>query len=71
MSKSYIGTCSICGGDVTVPHIWHGVRPPTPTCDSCGAVKVKDKGSVIPMQPRGSRYPVQRWLDTLKGVQDE
>lgn len=44
-----IGTCSICGGRVTVPHIWGGVTPPTPTCDHCGATAAAH-GPVIPMQ---------------------
>lgn len=48
MNKT-IGTCSICGGRVTVPHIWGGVTPPTPTCESCGA-RAASHGPVIPMQ---------------------
>ena len=32
-----IGTCSRCGGTVTVPDVWGGVIPPTPTCSACGA----------------------------------
>ncbi len=44
-----LGTCSICGGAVTVPHVWMGLLPPTPTCMCCGA-KARDNGPVIPMQ---------------------
>ena len=48
MNKT-IGTCSICGGRVTVPHIWGGAIPPTPTCESCGAMAASH-GPVIEMQ---------------------
>lgn len=58
-----IGTCSICGGRVTLPSIWHGVIPPVPTCEGCGGTK-RDHGPVIEMQPRrdqstmnGQLYP--------------
>lgn len=43
-----IGTCSICGGPVTVPDLWGGVVPPIPTCSQCGAVKA-GHGPVIEM----------------------
>lgn len=47
-----VGTCSICGGDVVVPVIWHGVVPPTPQCVSCHAVaEDQNKKRVIPMRP--------------------
>lgn len=46
-----IGTCSICGGPVTVPYVWHGVTPPTKQCEQCGAVPVDTYGPVIPMRP--------------------
>lgn len=45
-----IGTCSICGGAVQTPDIWHGIVPPTPTCTQCGAHKA-DHGPVIDMKP--------------------
>ena len=34
-----LGRCSICGGRVTVPTIWSGTIPPTPTCEVCGAIE--------------------------------
>jgi hypothetical protein len=46
-----IGTCSICGGRVTVPKDWMCIFPPTPTCESCGAIAA-EHGPVIPMNPR-------------------
>lgn len=55
-----IGECSICGGDVSVPHIWHGIFPPKPTCSRCGAQA--RSGPVIDMRPvsnRGNREPHQ------------
>lgn len=51
-NETTIGTCSICSGPVTVPTIWHGVIPPTPTCRKCGAIKAADYGPVIKMEPR-------------------
>lgn len=48
--KTIIGKCSICGGRVTVPHIWMSVEPPSPTCDGCHAV-AENTGPVIPMRP--------------------
>lgn len=50
MSNMTVGTCSICGGRVSVPMVWHGIIPPTPTCENCGAVAAQH-GPVIPMQP--------------------
>jgi hypothetical protein len=43
-----VGTCSLCGGRVTVPFAWMGVIPPTPKCASCGA-HAASHGPVIPM----------------------
>ena len=45
-----IGSCSICGGRVTVPAVYWSVVPPTPTCEDCGAVEDK-KLPVVPMKP--------------------
>lgn len=50
MSTQTLGTCSICGGRVTVPLVWWGIIPPEPTCQSCGA-HAKDHGPVIDMTP--------------------
>ena len=50
-----LGTCSLCGGAVSVPQIWHGVIPPVPTCESCGATKKEDNGPVIDMVPSSPR----------------
>lgn len=50
MNDQTIGTCSICGGPVTVPAVWHSVLPAVPQCRSCGAVAASH-GPVIPMRP--------------------
>ena len=50
MSYTVVGTCSLCGGMVTVPTVWSAVIPATPTCQQCGAVAAIH-GPVIPMQP--------------------
>lgn len=40
-----LGTCSLCGGVVTIPTVYMSTSSPVPTCASCGAVPVKAKGS--------------------------
>lgn len=50
MSYTVVGTCSLCGGMVTVPTVWMCTIPPTPTCQSCGA-HAPMHGPVIQMQP--------------------
>ena len=45
------GTCGNCGGRVSVPTIWLGIHPPTPQCESCGAVPKNAHGPVIEMEP--------------------
>jgi len=47
-----IGTCSICGGNVTLPNVWGGVVLPTPTCERCGATAKPPELPAIPMNPR-------------------
>lgn len=57
MNTQTVGRCSICGGRVSVPAVWMGIYPPTPTCDKCGATaKPEDGLPVIPMTPRGSSW---------------
>lgn len=48
--NTFIGICSICGGQVAVPTEWLGIFPPRPTCMNCGAL-AKEAGPVIPMEP--------------------
>ncbi len=43
-----IGSCSLCGGSVSIPTMWWSVEPPVPTCDSCYA-RAQPQGPVIPM----------------------
>lgn len=45
-----LGTCSLCGGPVTVPDVWGGILPPVPCCQSCGAVRKQPHGPVIDME---------------------
>ena len=46
-----VGTCSLCGGGVMLPSIWHGVDSPPAQCDECGAI-AQNPGPVIPMEPQ-------------------
>ena len=46
-----IGTCSWCGGRVTVPEHWMGMSPPIPTCENCGAKAKHPWGPAIEMEP--------------------
>lgn len=48
---SVVGSCSLCGGPVTIPTVWMAVIPPVPRCAHCGAVAASH-GPVIPMRPR-------------------
>lgn len=50
-NESTIGTCSICGGPVTVQTIVWSIFPPTPRCRNCGAYAATNNGPVIPMTP--------------------
>lgn len=45
-----VGTCSECGGRVTLPAAWMGMNPPIPTCQSCGAREKQPHGPVIEME---------------------
>ena len=49
MMDRVVGTCSLCGGQVTLPGIWSGVVPPVPQCSSCHAT-AKSSGPVIEME---------------------
>ncbi len=50
-SKTIVGTCSLCGGCVSVPKLFWSVISPTPTCESCGATAKPNHGPIIPMSP--------------------
>lgn len=50
-NKQTVGTCSICGGPVTVPIVFHSIVPPVPQCDACGAVAAPKTWPVVPMVP--------------------
>ncbi len=45
------GTCSLCGGPVSVPDNWMCGIPAVPTCEQCGATAAQH-GPVIPMVPQ-------------------
>jgi len=47
-----LGTCSICGGPVTIPKFWNSQIPPVPSCNNCGATKKQPHyGAKIEMEP--------------------
>jgi len=54
------GTCSLCGGRVTLPSAWYGTTPPIPTCESCGATKKSPHGGVIEMEPPRRKSLVEK-----------
>jgi hypothetical protein len=56
MTKRTIGTCSLCGGAVTVPTVWLGTVSPVPQCETCHATPKKPHGPVIEMAP-----PERNW----------
>ena len=57
MTKT-IGTCSRCGGPVTVPTAWYATVPPVPTCAHCGATKAQPYGPVIEMDEPAPRHSI-------------
>jgi hypothetical protein len=61
--KQTIGTCSICGGPVTVPFVYWSVAPPVPACEQCGATP-RAHGPVIDMQPRQDPWTKTTWGNT-------
>jgi len=65
--KTTVGTCGCCGGRVSVPMVWHGVVPPIPTCESCGATVRQAFGPVLPMDPPRK----QRFAGSSTALRDE
>lgn len=53
-NRAVLGTCSVCGGPVSIPTLWEKPTPPVPICERCGAIKMDRYGPVIPMIPRTS-----------------
>ena len=53
VNRKPIGRCSLCGGVVSIPTVWHGTNRPIPTCEDCGAVADEAANlPVVPMKPR-------------------
>lgn len=47
-----VGTCGNCGGAVSTPTVWLGVKPPVPQCTRCGVTPASGTfGPRIPMHP--------------------
>ena len=46
-----MGTCSLCGGRVSIPRVFMGIITRVPTCESCHATAGASHGPVIPMTP--------------------
>jgi len=66
MGEQTIGTCGKCNGAVTVPDLWHGIHPPTPSCSSCGAVPKNPHGPKIEMGEE--KYGYGKGNPTLENV---
>lgn len=58
-NKTIVGTCSLCGGCVSLPSVFWSVIPPTPTCEGCGATAKSDHGPIIPMSPPTTRTRIR------------
>lgn len=65
---SVVGTCSVCGGAVTMPDAWYGIFPPTPSCASCGATKKQPHGPVVEMEPSEKVKETLEKLDLTKRI---
>lgn len=62
MNKQTVGTCSICGGQVTIDTIFWSIVPPVPTCERCGAT-AKQHGPVIEMEKQEQKQAAQGILN--------
>lgn len=47
-----VGTCSLCGGAVTLPTVFMSTKKPVASCSTCGAVDARGHGPTIPMVKR-------------------
>lgn len=57
VNERVIGKCSLCGGPVTVPIVWHGINMPLPACKHCGATHhAEDSLPTLPMRQSGIAY---------------
>lgn len=63
--KQTVGTCGVCGGEVTVPTVYWSVIPPKPTCEQCGAVI--SAGPVLPMRPAPQYRTTDLYLEDNSG----
>lgn len=63
----YLGTCSICGGRVSLPDYYLSTVPPRPHCESCGAV-AREEGPVIPMEHPQHEKPRSWSIDRLSSL---
>lgn len=66
MIVTVVGTCGICGGDVTVPSVWHSIIPAKPTCVQCGATAADPSKPVLPMNPPNKPFQKPMWEDHTK-----
>lgn len=57
MHKQVVGSCSQCGGVVSVATVYMSVNPPVPHCEKCGACAAPPRGPVIEMTPRRAASP--------------
>jgi hypothetical protein len=66
MNDRHVGTCSLCGGRVMLPSIWHSVIPPEPTCERCHATAAPPELPVMKMRPQRNaiRLPSGELLPT-------
>ena len=71
MNLRFLGRCSLCGGDVTVPVAWFGIVPPIPTCRSCGATAARPETPVVPMERRAPSDDAARLKRILQAVQGD
>ena len=68
IGHTVIGSCSLCGGPVTVPTVWHCILPPVATCAKCGATKADDPAlPVVPMVPPSRHHSVSTRTATHTG----
>jgi len=65
--KKILGTCSLCGGRVSIATVFMSVNPPVPCCEQCGAHPKDPHGAVIDMEPKKFSDPSE-WGDCYAGL---
>jgi len=65
-NSKIVGSCSICGGLVTIPNYLHSVTKPIPICQNCGATMKLPEIPMVPMKEKKFYSKPQCWTYELR-----